>query len=470
MATSLQINSVEKSQLVDWKSLQREMVLTKEPDKLRFLVRKHAGQTYKPEVGDEVVLTVNSIKEFGGFVVEVREVIDGLLEGVECICKDYTHTLDRNLVAITYTGQTVNQIIDSLLSTFATGFTDNNVNCPIVIDKVIFNYLPISKCLEKLTDLVGDYEWYVDYDKDIHFFASSAESASFGLTDTSGNYVFNSLEIKEDTHQLRNEIIIRGGLLTSSTARTEYMSGDGTKDVYPLATKFSALPTVAIGGSTITVGIENLDPAGYQAYWNYNEKSLKFITAPTAGTSNITASTTYEYPLILQKRSEASITNYGVFQFVIVDKNIRDLETASLRADAEIIRYAIPSKSANFKTYTYGLRAGQTINIQSTIRGYDTDFKIQMIRSRLKTPHTDELVHDVEAVTADDVGINDILAKLLITNPSDQIEIQQDEVVERIRQLEDDLGITDSVPTGSYTEGPYLYDDADSLWGFSTWS
>jgi hypothetical protein len=248
------------------------------------------------------------------------------------------------------------------------------------------------------------------------------------------------------------------------------MSGDGTKDVYPLATKFSALPTVAIGGSTITVGIENLDVGGYQAYWNYNEKSLKFVTAPTAGTSNITASTTYEYPLILQKRSEASITNYGVFQFVIVDKNIRDLETASLRADAEIIRYAIPSKSANFKTYTYGLRAGQTINIQSTIRGYDDDFKIQMIRSRLKTPHTDELIHDVEAVTADDVGINDILAKLLITNPSDQIEIQQDEVVERIRQLEDDLGITDSAPTGSYTEGPYVWDGADSKYGFSTWN
>jgi hypothetical protein len=491
MSTILTIDAIDKSSLVNWQSIKREQVLSKEPDKLSFLIKKHDGQTYKPVVGNEVVLTINSIKEFGGYIIELQEDVEGRLEYIKCICKDYTHELDRQLVSKTYQAQTVNDIIADLIGTFATGITDNNVNCPTVIDSVTFNYLPISKCLERLTDIVEGFDWYIDYDKDIHFFLSESVASSFDLTDTSGNYVYNSLSLREDTHQLRNEVIVRGGLLTSETLRTEYVSGDGTKTVFPLATKFANLPEVKISGVTKTVGIENLDVTGFDCYWNYNEKSLKFTVAPASGTSNITVKEYPQYPLILQKRNEASITSYGLFQSVIVDKNIRDLETAGLRADVELLKYSEPEKTADFLTYTSGLMTGQTINIQSTIRGINQDYKIQSIRSTLKTPDTGELVHEVSCVTAEDLGINDILARLLIKNPSDQIEIQADEFVERIRQFRDslDFGFDETVTVSSifaliftWTSGTnplvwdfgvwgfqYLYDDPHALYGFSVW-
>lgn len=455
MSIQITIASVDRTNLIDWRSLSREQVLSKEPDKLNFSLHRHSGQTYKPTVGDEVVLTISSVKQFGGYIIEINESIDGLLQSIDIKCKDYTHELDRQLVSKTYTEQTVNQIITDLLSTFSTGFTSTNTNCTTVIDKVVFNYLPISKCLEKLTELVGNFEWYVDYNRDIYFFATSDKTSLFNLTDTSNNYAFGSLSLTENTSQLRNEIIVRGGLVTSTVAQTENMSGDGIKFIFPLATKFSALPAVSIGPTQRTVGVENISPSGFDCYWNYNEKSLKFIVAPISGVSNITASTTFEFPLILQQRNEASITTYGLFQQVIVDKTIKDLDVASLRANAELIRYGVPTKSANFITYTDGLLAGDTINIQSTLRGINQNFKIQMIRSRLKTP-VSGLVHTVEAITADDVGINDILTKLLIKNPSDQIEIESDESVSRIRQLQDSFGITDSTPTASKTSPPYL--------------
>ena len=617
----LNIAGANKTNLVDWKSVKREQVLSKESDKLSFLIRKHNGQTYKPTSGDEVTLetgtstfttrptdgtrsnhtgslgfqftvttskTVNRLgrqyastntlnhvvnlwnadtaaliatgtvlassssdalgfkwvdvtpvvlspgvnytigvdetsgvgevwkdqwnpagfmvgsitvigarysntvsvrptfagtagqiyntpamtfvdsKEFGGYIVEIEEEVDARVEYIRCICKDYTHDLDRQLVSKTYEAMTVNAIIADLIGTFATGITDNNVNCPITLDSVTFNYLPISRCLTRLTELVDGFEWYIDYDKDIHFFETASTASAFDLTDTSGNYAYNSLSIREDTHQLRNEVIIRGGLLTSTTLRTEYLSGDGTKDVFPLATKFANLPTVEVASVAKTVGVENIDPAGFDCYWNYNEKSLKFVTPPAAGTSNITVEQYPQYPLILQKRNEASITTYGLFQHVIVDKNIRDLDTAGLRADVELLRYSTPEKSANFLTYTAGLMTGQTINVQSTIRGIDEDFKIQSIRSYLRTPNTDELTHEVECVTAEDIGINDILARLLITNPSDQIEIQEGEFIERIRQLTESFAITDSTPTATEITGPFLYGTA--IMGFSTWA
>jgi hypothetical protein len=465
---SVLIDGIDKSSLIDWKSVRREQVLTKESDKLSFLLRKHNGQTYKPTVGDEVILTINATKEFGGYIVELQEDVEGRVEYIKCICKDYTHELDRQLVSKTYEAMTVNAIIADLTTTFATGITDNNVNCTTLIDSVTFNYLPISQCLQRLTDIVEGYDWYIDYNKDVHFFFSESVASTFDLTDTSGNYVYNSLALRQDTHQLRNEVIVRGGLLTSTTLRTEFLSGDGTKTVFPLATKFANLPTVAISSVNKTVGVENIDGAGFDCYWNYNEKSLKFTVAPANGTSNITVIQYPQYPLILQKRSESSVTSYGLFQSVIVDKNIRDLETAGLRADVELLKYSEPEKTADFLTYTSGLMTGQTINVNSTIRGINQDYKIQSIRSSLKTPNTDELVHEVSCITAEDLGINDILARLLIKNPSDQIQIQADEFVERIRQLSESFTIIDNTPTATEVIGPFLYGTA--IMGFSTWA
>jgi hypothetical protein len=126
-----------------------------------------------------------------------------------------------------------------------------------------------------------------------------------------------------------------------------------------------------------------------------------------------------------------------------------------------------PEKTADFLTYTSGLMTGQTINIQSDIRGLNQDYKIQSIRSSLKTPNTDELTHEVSCVTAEDLGINDILARLLIKNPSDQIQIQADEFVERLRQFTDSFGILDSTPTTTKTSPPYLV-GSTAIVGFFT--
>lgn len=467
MSITLTINGTDRSSLIDWQSLQRDKILTKEADTMSFLIKKYDSQTYKPTLGHEVVFTVNSVKEFGGYIIEMNETIIGRLEYIEVSCKDYTHALDRQLVSKTYTSQSVNDIISNLVSTFSTGFTVTNVVCPVVIDKVQFNYLPISKCIEKLTDLVGNFDWYVDYDKDIHFFATASNPSTFDITDTSGNYVFNSLEINEDTSQLRNEVIIRGGTLTSASTRTELLSGDGTKVIFPLATKFSTTPTITVGGVGKTVGIANIDTTGFDVYWDYNQKSLRFTSAPASSANNISVVATYEYPLILQKRNESSVSTYGLFQNVIVDKTLKDLETAGLRADVELIKYSVPAKTARFRTYTNGLLTGQTINISSTIRGLNDDYRIKTIKSKLKTPDTGDFIHNIECVTAESLTMNDVLAKLLIKNPSDQLDLSSDEVIARIRQFTDTFGFTDSIATPVKTSPPY-YVGSTAIMGFFT--
>jgi hypothetical protein len=468
--TTLTINGIDKSSLISWQSLSIDEILTKSANTCRFYIKKYESKTYKPIIGEEVVLTVDGTIEFAGYIIEINEKISGMLEVFDIVCKDYTHGLDKYLVSKTYLSETVNDIIADILTTFTDGtFTDTHVNCDTLIESINFNYLPVSKALEKIISIVGNFDWYVDYEKDIHFFNNTTESSAFDITDTSGNYVFNSLIYKEDITQLKNDVIIRGGLLTSETPRTEYLDGDGTKTIFALATKFAKLPTVTVNAVSKTVGVDFLDdPSSFDLLWNYNEKSLKFTSAPASGTANIVVVEYPKYPLIVQKSDESSISTYGVAQSIIVDKTITDLDTANLRATVELLQYSQPLKTATFSTYTKGLITGQTINIQSNIRNIDVYLKIQNIRKSFSTPTGSTMLFNISCVNNEDLGINDIWTRLLVKNQSDQIDISEDEYISRIRGMSDSLTITDSIPTATKTSAPYVYDTA--LYGFSTYS
>ena len=69
MALVLKINGTDRSSFVDWKSLVKTEVLTKEVDRLEFFIRKTSSKTI-PNVNDVVILEEDSVKIFGGILIE----------------------------------------------------------------------------------------------------------------------------------------------------------------------------------------------------------------------------------------------------------------------------------------------------------------------------------------------------------------------------------------------------------------
>lgn len=475
MALVITIDGNDRTDKIEWQSIDKEENLTKEPDTLQFLIRNYGTKTYRPTLGEEVVFTDGSEKVFGGVIVEILERIEGLAQYLTIICKDYTEILDGQLVSRTYTGETADDIIADMIDSFAPGlgFTTTNVVAPVVVDKIVFNYIPISKCLQKLAEYLQNFDWYVDYDKDINFFNTNTEVAPFDLTDTNGNYVFQSLQIKNESHQIRNEIYIRGGEIESASTRTEYFNGDGTRVIFALGSKFSSLPTVTVGGVGKTVGLDFLsNDADYQCMWDFNHKTIRFTSGntPGSGTNNVVVTGTPLFPLIFRKRDEASISTYGLKQFLIVDKTIETIDAASQRADTELEKFGSPAMIGSFKTYSSGLKVGQTINIQSSIRnGLDQDFKIVSINTTLRTPSAFE--HTVKILASEDKGINDILTKLLITNAADQLDVGT-ENIQRFESFGETIDIDDAVNAPTVTSAPYNWaPDANALyWNLGTWS
>jgi len=434
------VGGTDRTNYIAWPSFTKEDVLNSQVDTCTFETKKYGVKTWKPVVGDEIQVMDDTTKIFAGVVIQVEEAIEGRLIGYQVSCKDWSQYLDRSLVVERYENLTVNQIIADINTNYLSGFTVVNVNCSITVKSIAFNRLPVSKCLQLLAEQVN-YSWYVDYNKDIHFFSKNSESAPFSLSDTAGNYLFSSLRIKDDLSQLRNRIFVRGGEIKGSS-RSENFTGDTVKKTFALANKFSNVPTVTVGGVVKTVGIDYLDQdASFDCLWNFNEKYIRFVNAPAS--SAIVVTGTPLIPLIVQLQDEASIAKYGgIYEFSVIDKTIKTTEEARQYAISQLEAYANKISEGSFETYESGLRSGQIITVQSDIRGISDSFLIQRVTLNMRTPT--EGLWSVELATLRTMGIIEFLQNLLLDQNA-QITIAENEVLEKSYLDSQTVGVTEEI-------------------------
>jgi hypothetical protein len=239
--------------------------------------------------------------------------------------------------------------------------------------------------------------------------------------------------------------------------RSEFFSGNATRDEFALANKFASLPTVTVGGSPQTVGIEYIDDdASFDVMWNYNEKYVRFTSGniPGAGTDNIEVEGLYEFPIVVRVPAPASIGAYGIYEFTITDNNIRSQEEAIDRAIAELTVYQNELYEGEFRTYQDGIRSGQTLRINSTQRGKDIQVVIQSVTSVMRDPLGEQMEYAVRFATLKSIGIIEYLQRQL--RDREIIEDDQETLLNYITNT-DTCGFSDSLSAPVITMPPYKY-------------
>lgn len=463
------IDGVNRTSSIVFNSLKKTDNLNQQVDNLEFEITKYGSTTYVPSIGEEVIVDKDGETIFGGVIMKITEKIEApSLLTYHVKCNDYSQYLKRQVVTERYTEMTVQEIIDDLITNYTTdGFTTNNVVGTDEIKSISFNRLNVADCLQKLANAIA-FVWYVDYDMDIHFFPRNSEEAPFDISDTSGNYVFKSLEIVEDLTQLRNSIIVQGGEAVSENTRTELFSGDSVKTTFALANKFDSVPDIVVGTTAQTVGIEYIDDdASFDVMWNFNEKYIRFTSGniPATGTNNISVEGTYLFPIVVQVPSAASINQFGTYEFAITDKSIKSQDEATDRAIAELDAYKNQLYEGSFRTYEDGLRSGQIININSTIRGKDIDVLIQSVSAKMRDPEGQTLEYSVKFATLKSIGIIEFLQNQI---RSKEVIIDDLETLLTLQNFVDtNVSTTDSINTTTST-GPYNWNNSEE-WGYGVW-
>ena len=444
--------------------------ITNQVDTMSFTVARTQPEDWKPSIVSIVVAADSSYNIlFAGAVVMKNEEMDNGVEMIRCDCKDWTIIFDRKLVVATYENMTVAEIIESIVDDFTLdNFTDDNVDCDVMIDYIAFNYEYPSQCIQQLAELVG-YDWYIDGDMDIHFFAKMSVAAPFSLTDDNGNYYIDSLSIKQDATKLKNTVIVRGGEYLGDTYTESYVA-DGDQVSFTIVNRYNGI-NVTVNGTPQTIGIDNIhNPADYDILYNFQEKSLKFRedNKPSVGDTVVIEGQPY-VPVLTQKIDSSSVEEFGVFEYKIIDRSIGSKQAARDRAQAELDTYHDMLDDGSFQTRENGLDVGQLINVQSTLRGINEDFIITRITTKVGS--ADTLLHNVTLATIRTFGMVEFLQKLL-TAKDKEIKIALDEVLDRLVNFTDRATVTDEMSPVITTSPPYTYEGGinDFNWGFGTWS
>lgn len=343
---------------------------------------------------------------------------------------------------------------------------------PITISQIRFKMEAPSQAIRRICELTGR-NWYIDYDKDVHYFKNNTNPAPYNIT-TSSDW-FKNLVITHDDTQIKNKIYVKGSTYLSDEYDDSYVA-DGEQRIFVLPEKPHDL-TMEVDTVSKTVGIKNIDdPTDFDFLLNFQEKYVECgenTTTPTNG-SVIDFHYKYEIPILISVEDSESIADDGVYEFAIFDKSITSLTAARDRATAELTDYANSIIDGSFETEKSGFRSGQVINIDDSTYGIsDTDYIIVSVVKRSKG--NGDFVTFCKLASKKKIGIIQYLIKQLQTN-KDVIELTDDETVDQLTELDDSVVISDSIESMYLTSPPFYWSNDEGttpnkmVWGFFEWS
>ncbi len=390
---SLTIGGVEFLEKVNKKSVIWNTNKNGRPDTLNLqIVNPDSGI----EIDDEVILKINGETEFAGRILRINKNLESIgISKLSLECLDYSRDANKGeLIAEIYKKQTADYIINDLITRYPqlSEFTQNNVDCPEVIDYLFIGHVNFLDTLRKISDLTG-YDFYIDKNKDIHLYIVGAENAAFNVTDAGGEYIQGTLNMKETGDRIINSMIIEGGLFDATITSVENFVAAVAQVEFDLGSYYSGY-SITVDTISKTVGVFGLNEASeYDALYDFSGRKIVF-SAPLSGGEVIVWSGIEKLPVLVHVDEPNSIVTHGILSKRLIDKSLKTRNSAVQRGLAELSKYSETQSNGGFQTLKYGIRAGERIRITNTGLGIDEDYVVQDTSSR---------IHD--DVNATDYGI-----------------------------------------------------------------
>lgn len=398
------VNSVDISVHVLQTSFTADLVLMHRGDVVKFIVfDQHRTMSFSDLMPVQVYDPAGNQK-FGGLIQQHRISAPTAYATYWLITAiDFTWKLQRTLVNKKYTNQTVDTIVKDLVSTYALGFTTNNVQSMLaLLPSFSETHGYLSNALDKLARLgsIGVYlMWDVDINQDIHFYDSShCPGADVSLVDTAPtagqiNYLRDSFYYQSDSSQLVTQVTVTGGVYLSPPYEDLFV-GDGTTAAWLLTyvpdtdtTNNGYIPNVLLNGVAQTVALDSHTGFGSnQCLISIDTVSqtaaVQFATAPAAS-AVIRVDYVYNIPIVTTMQDPTAVSSFGTWEEVIADSSLVTQTVAARRALGELGQFGRPITNAHAdldKSYVGTLAPGQILTLVSSELGITSQMIVQRLR------------------------------------------------------------------------------------------
>lgn len=313
-------------------------------------------------------------------------------------CTDYTFYADNAIVQGTFIGQTVDQIVVALTQQANCGITAATIaNGGFVapgpqLASFVLNYTTLSNAWRKLAQLAGQvtpYGWYVDENRQLHFYDATTALSSgvtFTTTPTAGGslteghiLVGSSFSYAWDGTSVRNRTLVQGAnqvikFGTTSLPPTDTWQSNGVNPSWPLRYTVTGSPVLTVNGAATPVTMVSAGSTS-TATWQIAQNSIGtwFLTTTSVPPAGQTIRLWYDYqaPIVAQANDLQSQTTYtgpnsGIFEEYISDSSLTTMPMALARAMRQRSEYSFAAERHTFTTSPEWLgwvRAGQTCTV-----------------------------------------------------------------------------------------------------------
>jgi hypothetical protein len=352
------------------------------------------AEIYVPLLGQKVEVFEGTDRRFAGLVEETDEGDRYWGEFKrEVHCGGWKRILDRRIIFAEYiAGYNIAGIVLDILGNWliGEGLTMRHVDAgPTFAEKIVFQGVTIAQAFDQLAALSG-YDWYVDWDKDIHFSLFAGNGAPFSITDDSTNW--RNLHVKKSLRDYRNVQYVRNntGL---APLRTDTFTGDGMIRFFVTKYPLWAAPTVTVDGVPKTVGLLGVDNGTKDWYWigpsSYGVENLA-PDAPLAFGAVLAVTYPTDFPNVVSQEDTAQIAaraaaegSTGRYEAIGDLSDISEEATALAIATGLLARYgsAGPPTDADYETDEPGLEPGQIQPFSVTAPAIADNLLIESISS-----------------------------------------------------------------------------------------
>lgn len=456
------------------KTFRKIDAITNQVDTLNFTMIDTTG-TSKPIEGEEVIVfkkatsSSTPVKWFSGEVCNVApvEFASGLRKFEYSIsCIDFKKRFGKNMAVETYASKTDIEIIADLIDKYGHEFTYYNIKASgLTIDKISFNYENLNRCIERICERTG-FDWYIDDEKDLHYFDKADSYAPYQLTEDDSTGHYRKLQFKGDPSQLRNRIIVRGGVCLSGIYTDTKVAQAGQTGI-KLDYKPHNPVSIKIDTVTKTLGVDNMSTTS-DFVVNYQESLIKpmvYNGGVMVGGEVVETKYKYEIQVLTEDRDNNSIQERmaveggdGIHSYLISDPSVETIDQAHSVALADLLQNSDVKIEGGFDTEQETYRSGQTIVVNLPTWGYQAEYLITQVTATMRGDNCFDY-HVVFSTKKKDlinflVNINDKL-KPFVTNFTDE---SQETLHDLDKEEVEEVALTEGTPSFKDEDTPpYVY-------------
>lgn len=492
MQIKTKVEGIDLSASMIEKSLRIENVITRRIDTCSLII-EDTTESITVSEQDELIIsnTGETVRYFAGFISKIGIDMMGRMKRYVCRAQDYTVLLDRVIVNEVYEDKTDAFILNDICTSYLAEVDGSTYVAAVkTYDRIVFNRIKLREVIDMLAGNAG-VDWYLDYNKKLHFFAKETNLAPFGISDApdmSATYPCSQLTYDREISDIVNRVLVIGGTyyspdtdfeLPANNQTTEFLmpykmhAPDGQTSI--LVYKNSGTDEEPVWGDALGIGIDYIDTLGDPIFvlHNYQEKLLKFDSAPPGLNRAIKITARYDVPVLVRVRSEVSHDTYGRwFDGKVVNQDINSRDWAKLEGKAVLAKHALVKESGTFRCITDGLAAGQLLSLVNSDRGLDGNYLINKVVTRLLGgTHCEYVVSYGE--------YNPDLVDMIIANKARATQFREsrlDEVLNELLEQAESLTLVEATSEWQQAKGQYCWAPKsnggslrEAVWDFFTW-